>query len=238
MAKSPKKSSELVVYPKQWPSEPRDKMTVPDDTVTGHLGHEYRMRRKFSEWVHTQEQTQREKPKSARETFPSRFRVTRAKHMPHPAPIQGGHYKSTPQMEKPHYEELQTPMNKKTFREALRDFEELGEEQGIDMGRNIEEAKERTPAYVGTVRTDDPEYKTKVDDLKKKAGKGGTRVRGRDPKPEYKSMYRKGGELYRSSSKEIKPEHSNRVDVYKKKTMKEAVEQFRALVESNNGDGE
>lgn len=70
---------------------------------------------------------QKDEPKSARETFGRRFKLTRAKHMPHPAPVKGGHYKSTPQMERPHYEELETPMSNKTFREALRDFEAIAE---------------------------------------------------------------------------------------------------------------
>lgn len=125
MARTPKKRGDrFVLYSRQWPDYSADKKTVPGDSVTPHLGHEYRLTSKFSE---ESMREQKDEPKSARETFGRRFKLTRAKHMPHPAPVKGGHYKSTPQMERPHYEELETPMSNKTFREALRDFEAIAE---------------------------------------------------------------------------------------------------------------
>lgn len=88
----------------------------------------------------------------------------------------------------------------------------------------IEEARERTPAYLTTIHKDDPEYDKKIGDLKKT---NKLRIRGRDAAPEHKEKYRKGGALYRPSSQDIKPEHSRRVDVYtrgeRKKPVKEEV---------------
>lgn len=89
----------------------------------------------------------------------------------------------------------------------------------------IEEAKARTDSYIGTVHKDDPDYDKKVSDMKKQAV-GGSRVRGRSPKPEFKHLYKKGGPLHRFTSQDIKPEHGARVDVYSRKAMKkEEVEQ-------------
>ena len=89
---------------------------------------------------------------------------------------------------------------------------------------------ERTKAYLGTVHTNDPDYEKKVKELKAKAPMGGTRVRGRSPKPEFKHLYKRGGKLYRSTSQDIKPEHSDRVDVYAKRMpYREAVDQLDEL---------
>ncbi len=89
---------------------------------------------------------------------------------------------------------------------------------------------ERTKAYLGTVHTNDPDYEKKVKELKAKAPMGGTRVRGRSPKPEFKHLYKRGGKLYRSTSQDIKPEHSDRVDVYAKRMpYREAVEELGEL---------
>jgi hypothetical protein len=105
VAKSPnKKGSKLIVYPRQFPG-PGDKMSTPDVSSTPHLGHEYRLTNKFSEETEMEEQTAADRPKGARETFAKRWRLGRAKHTPHPASLKGGHYKTTPQMERPHYEE-------------------------------------------------------------------------------------------------------------------------------------
>lgn len=131
MAKSPnKKGDKLVVYSKQWPDTRVDKPEIDkDEPVTPHLGHEYRLTKKFSE--------QTEKPKSARETFSKRFRLTRAKHMPHPAPVKGGHYKTTPQMEKPHYEETDT-MTQKTYTEFVTEAAKRGRPRKLRPGEEAD----------------------------------------------------------------------------------------------------
>ena len=131
MAKSPnKKGDRLVVYKKQWPDTRVDKPEIDkDEPVTPHLGHEYRLTKKFSE--------QTEKPKSARETFSKRFRLTRAKHVPHPAPVKGGHYKTTPQMEKPHYEETDT-MTQKTYMEFVTEAAKRGRPRKLRPGEEAD----------------------------------------------------------------------------------------------------
>lgn len=89
----------------------------------------------------------------------------------------------------------------------------------------IEEAKARSDLYIGSVDRDDPDYEKKVGELKSKANKGGTRIRGRLGKDNPNaSLYRRGGELHRMTSQDIKPEHAKRVDVYSKKYKKEEVE--------------
>jgi hypothetical protein len=108
-----KKSDRVVVYPRQFPG-PGDKKSTPDDSVTPHLGHEYRLTNKFSEETEMEEQIVPGRPKGARETFSKRWRLGRAKHTPHPAPIKGGHYETTPQMERRHYEEYD--MNESSMR--------------------------------------------------------------------------------------------------------------------------
>jgi len=83
----------------------------------------------------------------------------------------------------------------------------------------------RTDTYIGTISKDDPDYDKKLADMKKKAV-GGHRVRGRAPLDKFKHLYKRGGEHYRMTSQDIKPEHSARVDVYSRKAMKkEEVEQ-------------
>lgn len=72
----------------------------------------------------------------------------------------------------------------------------------------IDEAS-RTPAYIGSVHTDDPDYSSKLNDLKKKAS-GGVAVRGRGIKDEFKNIYKSRG--YR----DIKVKHAKKVDVYHK----------------------
>lgn len=88
------------------------------------------------------------------------------------------------------------------------------------MSEEVDLDEERTGTYVGTVKRDDPDYAKKVAELKSKTV-GGHRIRGRAPTPEHKHLYQQGGALYRSSSQDIKPEHSSRVDVYSRKPMKE-----------------
>ena len=139
MARTPKKKSDgLVVYPKQWPDTRVDKPEIDrGETVTPHLGHEYRLTKKFSEWLEMEEQSSKDRPKSARETFPVRFRGTRSKHMPHPAPIVGGHYKSTPQMEKPHYEETEA-MTQKTYKDFVTEAAKRGRPRKLRPGEEAD----------------------------------------------------------------------------------------------------
>lgn len=100
---------------------------------------------------------------------------------------------------------------------------------------SVEEA--RTDTYIGTVHTDDPDHARKVAEFKKQAV-GGSRVRGRAPKPEHKHLYQKGGALHRPTSQDIKPEHSSRVDVYSRKPMRkeevESVEEANQYIEVKN----
>lgn len=94
--------------------------------------------------------------------------------------------------------------------------------------------KERSELYIGSVDRDDKDYDAKVKDMRSKANKGGSRVRGRLGKDNANApMYRKGGALHRSSSQDIKPEHSKRVDVYSKKS--KANEETEALDELSRG---
>lgn len=132
MARTPKKKGgKLIVYPKQWPDTRVDKPEIDkEEPATPHLGHEYRLTKKFSE--------QTEKPKSARETFTKRFRFTRAKHMPHPAPIKGGHYKTTPQMEKPHYEEHDTQMGNKSYTQFVTEAAKRGRPRKLRPGEEAD----------------------------------------------------------------------------------------------------
>lgn len=106
------------------------------------------------------------------------------------------------------------------------------EEKDID-----EEAKARTDTYIGTVHKDDPDYEKKVGEMKKKAV-GGHRIRGRAPLAKFKHLYKKGGELHRWSSQDVKPEHGSRVDVYSRKPMKneevEQVEEEHQYIEVKN----
>lgn len=98
------------------------------------------------------------------------------------------------------------------------------------------EERERSKLYIGSVDRDDPDYDKKVSDLKSKANKGGTRVRGRlgkdNPNAE---KYRRGGPLYRSSSQDYKPSDSKSVDVYSRKYKKEEVEQVTELSKAKIG---
>ena len=76
------------------------------------------------------------KPKSAKETLSSRFKLGRAKHTPHPAPIRGGEYKQTPQMERPHYEEtkMKTLPNFMAEARAKADRDDDDRETGVESG--------------------------------------------------------------------------------------------------------
>lgn len=257
MAKTPNKNWKLVVYLKQLPDS-SDKATTPYEKVTPHLGHEYRLGPKFSEEVEVEEQVVPGRPHGARETFAKRFRVTRSKHMPHPAPIKGGEYRQTSQMEKPHYEEYEMQESSMTVwkhktKDVSVDWNKHGHKFTVhvkgervsghhtqdsavaaanrrakQMDDRIEEARERSPDYLGTVHRDDPDYDKKIGEFKKGHK---LRIRGRLGKDNPNApLYRQGGKHYRSSSLDIKPEHSKSVDVYtrgeRKKTMKEAVEMF------------
>ena len=65
---------------------------------------------------------------------------------------------------------------------------------------------------------------------------GGSRTRGRAPTPEHKHLYKRGGALHRSSSQDVKPEHSSRVDVYGRKGVKEEVEHLDELSKKTLGN--
>jgi len=110
----------------------------------------------------------------------------------------------------------------------------------VEEEAEIEEARARTDSYIGTVHKDDPDYDKKVGDMKKQAT-GGSRVRGRSPKPEFKHLYKKGGPLHRFTSQDIKPEHGSRVDVYSRKAMKkeevEQVEEENQYIEVTSKSG-
>ena len=118
----------------------------------------------------------------------------------------------------------ETRVKKKFGKRAVTSAEKIAHKELYGEEAEIDEAKERSPAYLATVHKDDPEYDKKIGDLKKT---NKLRIRGRDAAPEHKAKYRKGGELYRSSSLDVKPEHSKRVDVYsrgeRKKSVKEEV---------------
>lgn len=76
-------------------------------------------------------------PKSAKETLTKRFRLGRAKHTPHPAPIRGAEYKQTPQMERPHYEETDMTDNKeavKTFSQFVKEAKKAKDEDESEGG--------------------------------------------------------------------------------------------------------
>jgi hypothetical protein len=89
----------------------------------------------------------------------------------------------------------------------------------------VDEAKARSSDYLGTVDRDDPDYDKKIGEFKKGHK---LRIRGRLGKDNPNApMYRQGGKLHRSSSLDVKPEHSKRVDVYtrgERKMKKEEVE--------------
>lgn len=123
----------------------------------------------------------------------------------------------------------ETRVKKKFGKRAVTSAEKIAHKELYGEEAEIDEAKERSPAYLATVHKDDPEYDKKIGDLKKT---NKLRIRGRDAAPEHKAKYRKGGELYRSSSLDVKPEHSKRVDVYsrgERKMKKEEVEQIDEL---------
>lgn len=123
MAEDTKKASRVIFgnkEKKQFPDPEGLEREKPSSAIEGStqpLGFETRLRAKFSEQANEigMETRHRDemKTKGMRQTFAKRSSV-RPKHLQHPAPVQGGHYKQTPQMEKPHYEEYEK-MENKTF---------------------------------------------------------------------------------------------------------------------------
>ena len=123
MAKTPKEVARVIFgnkEKKQFPDPEGLEREKPSSAIEGStqpIGFETRLRAKFSEQANEigMETRHREqmKTKGMRQTFAKRASV-RPKHLQHPAPVQGGHYKQTPQMEKPHYEEYEK-MENKTF---------------------------------------------------------------------------------------------------------------------------
>lgn len=103
-----------------------EEMTQPTGFETNRMGSRFsedRELKSFSEFSAEQVEYdefghETKHPKSARETLTKRFKQGRAKHTPHPAPVQGGHYKQTPQMERPHYEETEMKTLSKFIYEA------------------------------------------------------------------------------------------------------------------------
>lgn len=73
-------------------------------------------------------------PKSAKETLTKRFKLGRAKHTPHPSPIQGGEYRQTPQMERPHYEETDMKTLSKFMNKTSPVVNEARDEDDEDKG--------------------------------------------------------------------------------------------------------
>jgi hypothetical protein len=91
-------------------------------------------------------------------------------------------------------------------------IKKLNREEVEQIEAELDEAKARTTDYLGTVDRDDPDYEKKIGELKKKHK---LRIRGRLGKDNPNApLYRQGGKHYRSSSLDVKPEHSKRVDVY------------------------
>ncbi len=96
---------------------------------------------------------------------------------------------------------------KKLNREEV---EQINEDEMYEA--ELDEAKARTADYLGTVDRDDPDYEKKIGEFKKGHK---LRIRGRLGKDNPNApMYRQGGKHYRSTSLDVKPEHSKRVDVY------------------------
>ena len=115
---------------------------------------------------------------------------------------------------------------KQRMKQALAAYYAKQRNESVEM----DEAR-RSEDYLGTVHKDDPDYDKKIAAYRKDHV---VRIRGRAPKPEHKDKYKRGGELYRSSSQDVKPEHASRVDIYsrgKKKNVKEEVELEEGVVD-------
>ena len=148
MARIPdKKAAAKIVFGnkerKQFPDPEGLEREKPSSAIEGPtqpLGFGYRLRSKFSEQVSEIGLEKKHKedmlPKGMRQTFASRSNK-RPKHLQHPAPVRGGQYRSTPQMERPHYEETEK-MSTKSFREFMTEAAKRGRPRKLRPGEEAD----------------------------------------------------------------------------------------------------
>lgn len=148
MARIPnKKAAAKIVFGnkerKQFPDPEGLEREKPSSAIEGPtqpLGFGYRLRSKFSEQVSEIDLEKKHKedmlPKGMRQTFASRSNK-RPKHLQHPAPVRGGQYRSTPQMERPHYEETEK-MSTKSFREFMTEAAKRGRPRKLRPGEEAD----------------------------------------------------------------------------------------------------
>jgi hypothetical protein len=128
---------------KQFPEPEGLERAKPSSAIEGPtqpLGFGYRLRSKFSEQVSEIDLEKKHKedmlPKGMRQTFASRSNK-RPKHLQHPAPVRGGQYRSTPQMERPHYEETEK-MTDKTFNQFMTEAKKAGRPKKLKPGEEAD----------------------------------------------------------------------------------------------------
>ncbi len=148
MAKTPnKKAAAKIVFGnkerKQFPDPEGLERAKPSSAIEGPtqpLGFGYRLRSKFSEQVSEIDLEKKHKEamqnKGMRQTFASRSNK-RPKHLQHPAPVRGGQYRSTPQMERPHYEETEK-MSTKSFKEFVTEAAKRGRPRKLRPGEEAD----------------------------------------------------------------------------------------------------
>lgn len=147
MAKIPKKAAANIIFGnkerKQFPEPEGLERAKPSSAIEGPtqpLGFGYRLRSKFSEQVSEIDLEKKHKedmlPKGMRQTFASRSNK-RPKHLQHPAPVRGGQYRSTPQMERPHYEETEK-MTDKTFNQFMTEAKKAGRPKKLKPGEEAD----------------------------------------------------------------------------------------------------
>jgi hypothetical protein len=147
VAKIPKKAAANIIFGnkerKQFPEPEGLERAKPSSAIEGPtqpLGFGYRLRSKFSEQVSEIDLEKKHKedmlPKGMRQTFASRSNK-RPKHLQHPAPVRGGQYRSTPQMERPHYEETEK-MTDKTFNQFMTEAKKAGRPKKLKPGEEAD----------------------------------------------------------------------------------------------------
>ena len=147
MAKIPKKAAANIIFGnkerKQFPEPEGLERAKPSSAIEGPtqpLGFGYRLRSKFSEQVSEIDLEKKHKEdmlqKGMRQTFASRSNK-RPKHLQHPAPVRGGQYRSTPQMERPHYEETEK-MTEKTFNQFMTEAKKAGRPKKLKPGEEAD----------------------------------------------------------------------------------------------------
>jgi len=118
----------------------REKPSSAIEGPTQPLGFGYRLRSKFSEQVSEigleKQRNEKMLNRGMRQTFASRSNK-RPKHLQHPAPVRGGQYRSTPQMERPHYEETEK-MSTKSFREFMTEAAKRGRPRKLRPGEEAD----------------------------------------------------------------------------------------------------